>query len=72
MQVHKKNEPGQKSIVTAIRIPNNKITSIENLYAASLKLVPEPLNIAWIDLSFNSIELVDKVLFSHTSQSILF
>ncbi|KAI9363443.1 leucine-rich repeat-containing protein 51 [Zopfochytrium polystomum] len=70
--VERKNDWGQKSVVTAIRLPNNRIVSIEALSLSAAKLVPSLAHIAWIDLSFNEIELVDKDILNFPTLTTLY
>ncbi|KAI8611402.1 hypothetical protein BC830DRAFT_1141285 [Chytriomyces sp. MP71] len=54
--------PGISSVTTAIRLPNNHISSLNNLFSISSRIVENPLNIAWIDLSFNNLTEIDLEL----------
>ncbi|KAJ3322984.1 Leucine-rich repeat-containing protein 51 [Blyttiomyces sp. JEL0837] len=62
----------QKGIVTAIRLPNNKINTMEGLFNTSSKVVENANDIAWIDLSFNNIKTIDKDILNFSKLSTLY
>ncbi|KAJ3292824.1 Leucine-rich repeat-containing protein 51 [Rhizoclosmatium sp. JEL0117] len=63
---------GIKSITTAIRLPNNHLETLDNLFTLSAKIVESPLHIAWIDLSFNNLKVIDKELLQFPTLSTLY
>ncbi|KAJ3026067.1 UNVERIFIED_CONTAM: Leucine-rich repeat-containing protein 51 [Siphonaria sp. JEL0065] len=63
---------GVTAVTTAIRLPNNKIESLDNLFSISMRIVENPLNIAWIDLSFNNLKVIDKELLQFPTLSTLY
>ncbi|KAJ3135767.1 Leucine-rich repeat-containing protein 51 [Physocladia obscura] len=57
----------------ALRLQNNKIETLENLYIIASKIVENPtLHIAWIDLSFNNLKVIDKELLQFPTLTTLY
>ncbi|KAJ3414864.1 Leucine-rich repeat-containing protein 51 [Chytridiales sp. JEL 0842] len=63
----------QKPQTTAIRLPSNKLTTLTNLFTLSSQLVENPaVNIAWLDLSFNTLPHIDAELLNFPNLSTLY
>lgn len=45
----------------SVRFCNNNISNLENLSSTLEQLLENPLELAWLDLSFNDISTIDKV-----------
>ncbi|KAJ3217424.1 Leucine-rich repeat-containing protein 51 [Dinochytrium kinnereticum] len=61
-----------EAITTAIRLPNNRITSLDHLTSVAMKLGSTLQNIGWIDLSFNCLKTIDKELLHFPNLSTLY
>mmetsp|Transcript_92235 Transcript_92235/g.183707 ORF Transcript_92235/g.183707 Transcript_92235/m.183707 type:complete len:186 (+) Transcript_92235:70-627(+) len=44
----------------ALRLPNNNLVDLTGLHSAASTVVKDPKNLKWLDLSFNSIELIPE------------
>ncbi|KAI8850287.1 hypothetical protein BC829DRAFT_389701 [Chytridium lagenaria] len=62
----------QTAITTAIRLPNNRIISLDHITSVAVKLGSSLQNIGWIDLSFNCIKTIDKELLNFPNLSTLY
>ncbi|KAJ3108862.1 Leucine-rich repeat-containing protein 51 [Phlyctochytrium planicorne] len=62
----------QTSVTTAIRLPNNRIVSLDQLTSVAVKLGSTLQNIGWIDLSFNCLKNIDKELLNFPNLSTLY
>ncbi|XP_076468474.1 leucine-rich repeat-containing protein 51-like [Babylonia areolata] len=61
-----------KFIGPAIRMGNNQLSEIATLFAFAEKWFMKPLNMAWIDLSFNALTKIDPVLVEFENLQILY
>lgn len=55
----------------SVRFCNNNISNLENLSSTLEQLLENPLELAWLDLSFNDISTIDKVLLQYPKLKIL-
>ncbi|XP_013413154.1 leucine-rich repeat-containing protein 51-like [Lingula anatina] len=67
----KKSESG-KYLSHCLRLNNNNIADFETLEATLEKLVDDPLELQWLDLSFNELTKLDPVLGKYPNLQILY
>ncbi|XP_047449984.1 leucine rich repeat containing 51 [Mugil cephalus] len=57
-----KRNSKKKYLSSSLRLSNNNITDLHDLQLTVMHFLAEPLYLAWLDLSFNKITHIDKVL----------
>jgi Leucine-rich repeat (LRR) protein len=56
----------------AIRLNNNSLSNIKDFPEVVAKLVSQPSQLSWIDLSFNNIPTIDEVLLEYPNVTVLY
>ena len=54
----------QKAVPSAVRLSNNKLSSIKNLDSAIGTMSCDIVKIKWVDLSFNELTSIEEVSFA--------
>uniref|UniRef100_A0A8C5EZ84 Leucine-rich repeat-containing protein 51 n=1 Tax=Gouania willdenowi TaxID=441366 RepID=A0A8C5EZ84_GOUWI len=67
-----KKNSDMKYLSVSLRLSNNHITDLHDLPGTINHFLAEPLHLAWLDLSFNKITHIDKVLCELTELRVLY
>ncbi|KAJ3397385.1 Leucine-rich repeat-containing protein 51 [Lobulomyces angularis] len=70
-ELQKQHQTKFNEIQKAIKLSNNRLSSLENLYNVLSSLLDVPEDITWMDLSFNQLTTIDEVLLKFPNLSSL-
>uniref|UniRef100_A0A8C5QMK0 Leucine-rich repeat-containing protein 51 n=1 Tax=Leptobrachium leishanense TaxID=445787 RepID=A0A8C5QMK0_9ANUR len=60
-----------KLMTRAVRLNNNILTDVQDFQESMEKLLSQPHQLSWIDLSFNDLTTIDRVLTTYHQLSVL-